>query len=279
MIKKLKEKAAPLLAFSNGMTERRLTVYATSGCYYLFMALVPMVMVVCCLLPYTPFNKDLVLSYVDRYFSASLGDVVRQIVGAIYSSTGATLTISILLTLYSASSSMKALMAGMDAAYGFEKKDGFVKYSLRALLYMVFLLVALVLALVVMVYGGKILALLAQKFQVPGVVKVLLSVLRYVILMIPLFAFFALLYTWMPSEKVRFRDQIPGAVFAAVVWVIFSAVFNLYVNVSGKYGAYGFIGTIMVVMLWMYYCLFFLLIGGYLNSYLTEKRAKKSLKS
>jgi uncharacterized BrkB/YihY/UPF0761 family membrane protein len=37
---------------------------------------------------------------------------------------------------------------------------------------------------------------------------------------------------------------------------------------SNQFGAYGFIGTFLVAMMWMYFCIYFLLIGGYLNHYL-----------
>ena len=59
------------------------------------------------------------------------------------------------------------------------------------------------------------------------------------------------------------RDMI---VFAAVSWVLFSWLFSLYVAVSGKFGAYGYLGTVLVAMVLMFYCLFFLFIGGYINA-------------
>ena len=271
----MKEKLQSLIQlgkdFAGGMGERRLTIYATSGCYYLFMSLVPIVMIVCCILPYTPFNQTLILNYIDLYFAESLGEIIRKIVNAVYSSNAATLTVSILLTLYSASASMKALMKGIDAAYHFRSKDNIIRFTIRALLYMILLVITLILSLVIMVYGGRILSLLRRYFSSVGILGALLSKGRYLLVMLLLCFVFTILYTLMPTEKVHMKDQLPGAVFSAIIWVVFSSVFTIYVGISDKYGAYGFIGTIMVAMMWMYYCLFFLLIGGYLNSYITEK--------
>lgn len=265
--------------FMNGMNERALMVYATSGCYYLFMSLVPFVMILCCLLPFTPFQKELLLETIDGYFSESLGNIVRSIVAAIYASSGTTLTVSILLTLYSASASMRALMKGMNAAYGVKERDNFIRFNLRSLLYIMLLLVAILLSLIVMVYGGKILTLVKHYLPEFRGLDQILSSMRFVLVMALLAVFFLLLYSWMPNRKMRMVEQIPGAIFSAVVWVLFSAGFSWYVNISNKYGAYGYIGTIMVVMMWMYYCFFFLLIGGYINSLLIlrkeEKRAKR----
>ncbi len=80
------------------------------------------------------------------------------------------------------------------------------------------------------------------------------------------------LYNLMTSKKIPILKQLPGAIFSAVIWVIFSYVFTIYVNVSGKFGAYGMIGTIMVAMMWIYYCFFFLLIGGYINSFINKDK-------
>lgn len=262
--------------FATGMNKRKLTVFATSGCYYLFMSLVPIVMIICCILPYTPYNLAAVLDYIDHYFTKSLADIMRNIASAIYTSSSTTLTVSILLTLYSASASMKALMKGMDSAYEFECHNNIIWFTLRALFYMVLLVATLLLSLIIMVYGGKILALIKTYFVYVGVLDALLSQTRYLMVMLVLTVVFILLYRVMPSKSVRILDQIPGAIFASVTWVIFSWGFTIYIGFSNKFGAYGFIGTIMVAMLWMHYCLFFLLIGGYMNSFLTAHRVNKT---
>lgn len=272
---KQKEKLAPVLHFFAGMAERRLTVYSASCCYYLFMSLVPIVMILCCLLPYTPISEEYVLNAVDTYFSASLGIIVRRIVSAIYASSSATLTVSILMTLFSASASMKALIRGMNAAYDVKKLPGFFPLTLLSLLYMVLLIAALILSLFVMVYGEKIARLVIRLLPAFSVTGEVIMGIRFLAVMVLLSFFFLALYRVMPAEKGRWRDQIPGAVFSAVTWVGFSWVFALYVNISDKYGAYGVIGTIMVAMMWMYYILYFLLIGGYINSCLAAKRNNK----
>ena len=258
--------------FIAGMLERKLTVYASSGCYYLFMSLVPIVMILCCLLPYTPFTQDLLLEYLDDYMTPQLTEMVKKIVDAVYASSAATLTFSICLTAFSASASMKALMKGMDAAYGVERKDGFLLFTIKGLLYMTVLLVALVLTLFVLVYGERILELVQN--YVPQIFswETLINLLRYAVTFLLLVLFFLILYTLMPAGKHRVARNVPGAIFTAVLWTAFSSVFSFYMDNAWKYGAYGYIGSTMAAMLWMYCCLYFLLIGGYINSRRREKK-------
>ena len=273
-MKDLRSRTAPVLEFTGGIGERKLPSFAAAGSYYLFMSLVPIVMIVCCILPYTPLSQDLVLGYVDQYFSESLGKIVRQIVSAVYRSNAATLTVSIVMTLWSASASMKAIMRGIDAAYDMRRHDNAVIFSLKALVYMVVLIIGLIVSLIIMVYGGEILKLLKTYLPDFTVFDYFLTGIRFLVIMAFLTVIFLFLYVFGSAERVRILRQLPGALFAAAVWVIFSAVFSWYVNISNKYGAYGFIGTIMVAMMWMNYCLLFLLIGGYINSRLDKSIGK-----
>jgi membrane protein len=76
---------------------------------------------------------------------------------------------------------------------------------------------------------------------------------------------FTAIYTWVPKKKLRMRDQIPGAIFSSVSWLAFSALFSLYLNHNSSFGIYGSLATIVIALLWMYYCMYILLLGTYLN--------------
>ena len=65
-----------------------------------------------------------------------------------------------------------------------------------------------------------------------------------------------------------------GSLFSAVSWMLFSYIFSFYVSLSNRFGAYGYIGTIMVAMMWLFYCFYFLLIGGYINRLLEQRRVR-----
>ena len=64
-----------------------------------------------------------------------------------------------------------------------------------------------------------------------------------------------------------FVYQIPGAVFSAVVWYIFSWLFSLYVDMSGSFSIYGSIATPLIMMMWLYFCITIFLIGAFINRF------------
>lgn len=263
--------------FFSGMGSRRLTTYSSSCAYYLFMSLVPVIMLLVSVLQYTPLTRDVVLEAVADYVPDSLYEIVYFIVTSIYSGGRVALTVSILLTIWSASACMKALLRGMDSVYDAERKEDYIRFSLRACFYMIIFVFILMLSFFVMVYGGKILDYIEQSMPVNHSLDFLFTLakyLRFVIILALLALVFCLLYKWMPARRLKFRRQLPGAVFSSVAWAAFSFIFSFYVSLSDRFGAYGYIGTIMVAMIWIFYCFYFLLLGGFINHYIEMKRAE-----
>ena len=261
--------------FSRGLGRQRITTYSAACAYYLFMSLVPMIMLVVSVVQYTPLTESLILDTLSDYVPDQLYQIVKTIVSSIYSGGRVALTVSILLTIWSASKSMKALMRGMDSVYDAARSEDFFVFSLRACFYMVIFVALLLVSLLVMVYGGEILALLYELLPHGGAVDWLFGLaryLRYVVFLAVLTLVFSFTYWRMPARRLRYMSQWPGAAFCAVSWVLFSLIFSAYVSVSGIFGAYGVIGTVMVAMMWVYYCFYFLLLGGYINHYIALRR-------
>lgn len=262
--------------FFGGMGSRRITTYSAACAYYLFMSLVPVIMLLVSVLQYTPLTRDVVLEAVADYVPESLYEIVDYIVTSIYNGGRVALTVSILLTLWSASACMKALLRGMDSVYDAERREDYIRFSLRACFYMVIFVFILLLSFFVMVYGVQILDMIEDSMPANHSLDFLFTLakhLRFLIILALLALVFSLLYKWMPAKNLKYRRQLPGAVFSAVVWAAFSFIFSFYVSLSDKFGAYGYIGTIMVAMIWIFYCFYFLLMGGFINHYIEMKRA------
>lgn len=262
--------------FFGGMGSRRITTYSAACAYYLFMSLVPVIMLLVSVLQYTPLTRDVVLEAVADYVPESLYEIVDYIVTSIYNGGRVALTVSILLTLWSASACMKALLRGMDSVYDAERREDYIRFSLRACFYMVIFVFILLLSFFVMVYGGQILDMIEDSMPANHSLDFLFTLakhLRFLIILALLALVFSLLFKWMPAKNLKYRRQLPGAVFSAVVWAAFSFIFSFYVSLSDKFGAYGYIGTIMVAMIWIFYCFYFLLMGGFINHYIEMKRA------
>ena len=143
------------------------------------MSLVPVIMLLVSVLQYTPLTKDVVLGAVAEYVPESLYEIVDFIVSSIYNGGRVALTVSILLTLWSASACMKALLRGMDSVYDAERREDYIRFSIRACVYMVIFVVLLLLSFFVMVYGGRILDLIEQSMPVNHSLDFLFTLAKY----------------------------------------------------------------------------------------------------
>ena len=95
---------------------------------------------------------------------------------------------------------------------------------------------------------------------------------RIVITPIVLMIFSLLIYKFLPNRRDKILRQLPGAVFAAIGWMIVSWIFSVYVDVfRGFSSMYGSLTTIVLIMLWMYFCMYSILLGGEVNVLMYDK--------
>ncbi len=80
------------------------------------------------------------------------------------------------------------------------------------------------------------------------------------------------IYSWVPSfDKFRWVWLTPGAIVSMTLWVMFTGGFRLYLQYFNTYNrAYGSLGAVIILMLWMFLTGTAILIGGAINSVLTE---------
>lgn len=86
-----------------------------------------------------------------------------------------------------------------------------------------------------------------------------------------LFVFTMMIYKFLPNHIVQLKVQLMGAAFSAVGWMIVSWIFSVYLNIfKGFSSMYGSLTTIVLIMLWLYFCMYILLLGGEVNVILRD---------
>jgi membrane protein len=103
--------------------------------------------------------------------------------------------------------------------------------------------------------------------MVQDVTYYLLLVGNWLIFVLMILFMVAYLYYLAPKKRVKFRLISPGSIVATVVIILFMIVFNVYLENFNKYNVlYGSIGTLLIVLLWIYVNAFILLLGFEINS-------------
>ena len=70
--------------FSKGMGRRRITTYSAACAYYLFMSLIPMIMLLVSIIQYTPLTQEMILEAISDYVPDSLYEIISSIISSIY---------------------------------------------------------------------------------------------------------------------------------------------------------------------------------------------------
>lgn len=262
-----------LVPFIGGIGRRKITTYAAAGTFFFFLSLAPIIMILCTVLPHTFITEELLLRLADNVIPESVMPFVGAIVRSIYHGQGLSLSVSIVITAWTASLTMASLMQGLSMAYNVERRESYLYFRLRAIFYMAVLLVSAVIALCGIVFGHQLVLLGLSYFKSESSwhrAFVLLKYGRYLVMVVFLTLVFVFLYRFTSGARLKIWQHTRGAVFTAVMWVLFSEVFSFYVSNYTNLNLFGILGTGIIAMLWLYYCLMFLLLGGYINSWRSE---------
>lgn len=214
------------------------------------------------------------LQEMSNVFPASvvqiIGEQMLRLASQEQTKLGVAFVVSLLLSIWSANASMKALFDGLNVAYDEEEKRHFVAKT--ALTY-VFTFCALVYAVVIA--AVLIAAPIAFKALGLGAIAGVWIPLRWLaVLAVTAFAF-AMLYRFAPCRaRPRWRWVILGAVFGSAAWLGGSLGFSLYVNRLAHYDAtYGPLGAVIAFMVWMWFSILTVLIGAELNAEIEHQTA------
>lgn len=253
--------------FSEHMKKQNISAYAASIAFFFFLSLVPMLIMICTIIPYTPLTEENLVTAVTDLTPDRIDPLAESLIADVYDKSAGILSIALLATIWSAAKGVMALMTGLNAVNGVEEKRNYFLVRAVASLYTVVMLVVVILSLFLMVFGDQLVTLALHRIpQLEAVVSFAMN-FRFILVWAVLTLLFAAIYTYVPDVKMKFKEQIPGAIFAAVVWSVFSWGFSIYVTYGNSYGIYGSLSIIIIVLLWMYFCMYIIMIGAYMNRY------------
>jgi membrane protein len=242
--------------------------------YYYLLALIPLLILIISIVPYLNIDPQRAMELVNSAVPEEVANLFEdQIYDIVTEQRGGLLTIGILGTLWSASTGMNAFMKAQNRAYNVESDRPFLKARLVSMALTLGIIVALVIALVLPIFGDVIIDGINAVVPVPEQMEFLLHVLRWTISFVVIAAIMSALYHFAPNKKVPFKLAIPGAVFATLAWQVVSFGFSIYVSNFGNYNeTYGSLGGIIVLMLWLFIIGIILVTGAEINAVLYRRK-------
>ncbi len=257
------------------------TGLASQLAFFFLLSLFPLLIFLITLLPFLNMDEAQIFLYIRDYAPESVAILIEDTLKEILRErNGGLLSIGALATIWSASLGMNALSKALNRSYFTAETRSYIVTRGMSIVFTIMLIAVVLMALILPVFGQQI-GLIA--FSIFGLEENFLAWwknLRWSIPPILLFGVFSVFYWLVPNLKIYWKSVIPGAIFATVGWIITSLVFSFYVGNFGNYSnTYGSIGTIIVLMMWLYFSAIILMLGGQLNAVVSERGEAKLAKA
>ena len=240
---------------------------AAALAYYLLFAIFPFLIFISSLLG----MLELDLTAVTRVLAPLLPDRVVNFLTAYLgyvsiTSSRSMLWFGLVFSVYFPMRAADCLMGAVRRAYHLPRPKRPVVYRWKVLVYTVFLLVTMVVTLAMMTVGRRALTALVRRGVVPEAMVWLWVPLRFAVLAVVVFAAVGLLYAMSQDRRRPGREIVPGVVFSLGAWMALSAGYSFYAEHFANYSLiYGTLGTVVVLLIWLYLTAAVLILGAEIN--------------
>lgn len=253
------------------LVDKRISLHASSACYFLALSVFPMLVLLLNLLRYTGLGAENLLQALSGLVPETLLPLIKTLVVSAYrNASGVLLSVSAITALWSASRGIYGLKKGLDAIYDGGSVRGYWYMRAVSVGYTFAFLLVLVLTLVLGVFGQELLAAVpVEEYPFLMFLDQRIGV-RFFVLLGLLTGFFCLVYMFLPNRRNGFMDSLPGALLTTVGWLLFTQIYSGYAGRTGYGDIYGSVYTIALSMLWLYCCISLVFYGGALNRYLNR---------
>lgn len=269
-----------LLFFFKGLVNGAVTTRASSIAFKFFVALFPAIIFLFTLIPYIPienFQNELLATIkgmlpINFYFivESTIQDIVLR-------QNGGLLSIGFIMALYfSADGLLGMITAFNNTMHSIETRTLFKQYVVSFLLVLI-LVVILLISVGAMVGGSEVLNYLKeQEILSGGFTFYLIKISKWIVVVMMVFFTVSFIYYLAPAPKTKFRFISAGSTLATLLFIATTAGFNYYVDQFSRYNAlYGSIGTLIIIMMWIYFNSLVLIIGFELNASIAGARNQR----
>ena len=260
-----------IIFFIEEIQQTSLTNRAAALAYNFMLALFPAIIFLFTLIAYIPVRnfQEYLLSLfalimpTNAYlaFQSTIVDIIKN-------QNGKLLSIGFITALYFATNGVSNLMQAFNKSSLILETRSWFKRRLVALSLTVVISIALLIAIIIMIAGQSAIAFMKEHFFTKSVLwSYLIGLSQWIIILVIFFVSISILYRYGPSNKQKWKFVNPGSILATSLAILTSIGFTYYTNNFSSYNkVYGSIGTLIVVMVYLYLNSLILLVGFELNA-------------
>jgi len=265
--------------FVKGLQEGAITTRASSLAFNFFLAFFPSIIVFFTLIPYIPIIgfQETLMEILSNILPPSTNNATFNTLDDIINNQrGGLLSIGFILALYFSTNGMSSLIQAFNSSYHIRENESIIKHQLLSILLTVVISALVFLTIILIIFGKTTITYLVD-FQLISQNKIVfLNIAKWIVLIFMLFVGITTIFNIGPAIKSKIKIFSPGAILATLFIILTSIVFSYYIDNFSQYNKiYGSIGTLIIILLWIYFNAIFLLIGFELNASILN--AKKNL--
>ncbi len=246
------------IIFKNFYKKRLFTISAALS-YYAMLAIFPF-FIMLVYFSTVVFKKSLSVEKLDaimKLFPPSISETIVSNIDKIILSGKVFSIISVIFIVYFSFRVFAVLESALSIIYHTSVKRGFWTATLKS--FMLFVITAF--AMLFMFVFSSVIFVIKNKFASVPLIDTYYSFLFLQIVIETVF--FALSYKYMSHKKLKWKNVFIGGFVAAFLWEILKHIFGLYIaSIKLYFLLYGSIGSIVLLMLWLYYSFLVYLFGA-----------------
>jgi len=244
---------------------------ASSLAYNFMLAIFPAIIFLFTLIPYIPIDQfqDKLMSLIALVLPVEAFDAVKlTLLDIVSNQNSKLLSFGFLFALFFSTNGVHNLMQAFNKSSLISETRPWLKQRLVALNLTVLIAFALILAIIIMTISDYVFSLLRSELSFKDVFWIyLLNMVRWIILVIVYFVTISILYRYGPAHSKKWRLFSAGSWMATILAIVTFWGFSYYINNFGNYNKlYGSIGTLIVLMIWLYLNSLIILVGFELNA-------------
>ena len=245
--------------------------YAATCAYFLMISFVPFLMIFMSFAGAFHADNAKLSEDIMAVIPSGLKAYVEAIIAEVTVKRYVFVPLSVIVLLWSAAKVFHALTNGLNVISRVQETRGWFYLRLRSMIFVVVFFIFVGIAVLSSIPWGNVEA------WATGTFPVLKDIIRFFYSFRILIGYFALIlvflfvYKFLPNCYYTFRSQFPGALIVSTVWMFFSYLMSLYYQHNRNFNdTYGNMTGMILAMIWLYFCMYFILFGAELNRVIYE---------
>ena len=270
-----------LFFFYKGVKQGAITTRASSLAFNFFLAFFPSIIVLFTLIPYIPIVdlQETLMELITTILPPNTNEIAfSTIYDIINNPRSGLLSIGFILTIFFATNGVNSLIEAFNSSYHINESRSIVKQRLLSLGITFLLSCILMITILLIMFSKTVVNYLisAEIIENKSIEYILFG--KWMVIIIMLFVGISIIYHFGPTIKKKFQLFTPGSIISTCLIIVTSSFFNYYISNFAEYNkVYGSIGTLIIILLWMYINSIILLIGFELNASIFNAKKQKKL--